>query len=62
MEYAQQAKGLEYVIFKHMRIWLFLGREVFNISRFLMDACLKGADDEFASEFGNKGRYSMHWK
>lgn len=42
--------SLEYVIFKQAIIWLFFGREVFNISRFLMDACLKGAaDDKFAS-------------
>lgn len=48
MEFSRHLKGLEYVIFKQAIIWLFLGHEVFNISRFLMDARLKGADDTFA--------------
>lgn len=67
VECAQQANGLEYVILKQATIWLFLGCEVFNISRFLMDGCLKGADDKFAlasrnPEIGTKTRYSKHWK
>lgn len=37
---------------KQAIIWLFPGREVLNISRFLMDACLKGADDKSAPASG----------
>lgn len=62
-------KGLENVFFKQAIIWLFFGREVFNISGFLMEACLKAADDilrwlevEKNPVFGTKARYSKHWK
>lgn len=34
--------------FKQAIIWLFLGCEVFNISSFSMDACLKGPGDKSA--------------
>lgn len=54
MEYVQHLKkkkkeSLDYVVFKQAIVWLFVGCEGFNISRFLMDACLKGPDDKLAS-------------